>query len=1180
MGSQTKDFSTSKQSKKCLVTGPLIRRNELPEFKKFLHSKASESGNVERVEVDILPDSYLLPEIKAEGRVAIIASVLFKVPNGPAKFISDFDGKVYAEYTAVSVMRINEKATIQEIVQSAGHPDFGNEDYVYLLIAGLFLPQNNSEVMAKKICDELEKEIDVLDIKPRNITEMKSLEVRDGKVSYAIIIEYNSSVECEKATRVYPALLESKGYANLHFSRQKEKLKGDQLYNEIPEEFRNYKIKKSNGTTESKEDMRLLKVKVNHKTFNMSQFTASMKKFGDLGCKRKCGKCAQCTAPVKVFGDSVEVTFCSSMSAQMAKKSQSNGTNCSITSVEDKKEDNSKSGNDKNTTFLPKDVIAFLPTKFIQHETDLIELQKIIDRFEKVGDTEKQDVFFPKSPMESNRDIIFLFRFKKLEDAEKALRDVKIEAWNQPLKITKGTSININEYEISDTGNDNSKSSKKIDKKIWQKTLNEAQSMEQDNKLADAQTTYKFVYVNSISEDHLQSVASEAATGIASIRMKNGDLVEAIDGLLADMSEINLQFISSKLLIQLASAFLLHQRVSSAALIGLYGLTPKPQQPFELLLLHIGKEYPAQMEVLKKFMEDREQKKILSKMNIREVAEFANDLKIKDCPAPNASKIAADKKRFKMTGVICLDEKEKIKIIESELNTILDKTLRHLRAEKFNEAAKSLRDAQAFISTPFETSIVAYAQSMALLNSKSLESVKEGHQILKEAYELNSTCLNIPNVLPAMIYGLAKFEVALHEAQPTFLSQSLKKSADFVSDKATCQKKLGQYFPELIDASEVVRMLEKLNEAKPEILATCRYKDCQKLHLANTNKCGILPWTSTICRQDLDYKGYYTLICTEKCRIDFHFWCWKCKKEEDGKNLDKDYLQDWCLTPDCGAPICKVIVVKDDPNDALELSDDDITKKMLLEKQKKKDKKLEVVKEKAFKETPSPKHNSVDKEMEKENVNVTNTEAENAVIEEMAKKMQEMKLQLEQAKEQAKASEKNLTKQLNKIKSEKEETDKKNEEIRGTSKRLLEENKSLRKEIVERASKSQSQIDRLKNELRDARYEHERTKLKSEQELCRVIDEESKRYLEFVGFVNEHLHVESEELPKLIGSLNDRQEKAKNISADQIIATKQALFSIPIQPDYNVLLLEIVSQTPSVVNVSISLSVYIFSSRK
>ena len=74
----------------------------------------------------------------------------------------------------------------------------------------------------------------------------------------------------------------------------------------------------------------------------------------------------------------------------------------------------------------------------------------------------------------------------------------------------------------------------------------------------------------------MQSIASEASSGIGFHRIKAGELQCAIGGLLEDIGQIDMAFISPKLLLQLASAFLLKERIPSAALVGLYGLLNKP----------------------------------------------------------------------------------------------------------------------------------------------------------------------------------------------------------------------------------------------------------------------------------------------------------------------------------------------------------------------------------------------------------------------------------------------------------------------------------------------------------------------------------------------------------------------------------------------------------------------------
>ena len=76
---------------------------------------------------------------------------------------------------------------------------------------------------------------------------------------------------------------------------------------------------------------------------------------------------------------------------------------------------------------------------------------------------------------------------------------------------------------------------------------------------------------------------------------------------------------------------------------------------------------------------------------------------------------------------------------------------------------------------------------------------------------------------------------------------------------------LSEIFPEL-NESKAKELLQKEVDFKPEILATCRYEDCQNIH-DKSDKSSVLLWKPQICCTDLDYKGFYTTDCTEKCHI-------------------------------------------------------------------------------------------------------------------------------------------------------------------------------------------------------------------------------------------------------------------------------------------------------------------------
>jgi hypothetical protein len=105
-------------------------------------------------------------------------------------------------------------------------------------------------------------------------------------------------------------------------------------------------------------------------------------------------------------------------------------------------------------------------------------------------------VFFPNAdaPM-SQQEVIFFSRFVKAEDATKALKEFKINAFNRDLRVAPGSTVKLSHYQLESFENDDnveqaSKSQKKIDKKIWQQMLNDAQT-----NLEDGITSYQFIYV-------------------------------------------------------------------------------------------------------------------------------------------------------------------------------------------------------------------------------------------------------------------------------------------------------------------------------------------------------------------------------------------------------------------------------------------------------------------------------------------------------------------------------------------------------------------------------------------------------------------------------------------------------------------------------------------------------------
>merc|ERR1712008_427063 len=161
--------------------------------------------------------------------------------------------------------------------------------------------------------------------------------------------------------------------------------------------------------------------------------------------------------------------------------------------------------------------------------------------------------------------------------------------------------------------------------------------------------------------------------------------------------------------------------------------------------------------------------------------------------------------------------------------------------------------------------------------------------------------------------------------------------------------------------------------------------------------------------------------------------------------------------------------------------------------------------------------------------------------------------------EQIKTNEKLLIRQNKNLAREKEDADKKVEEAKETSKRLISEKKFLQSQMDESGSKNANIIDKQRKDISSLKNEVKQTKINASKEKLEMLYEETKSYQNFVTFMNEHLLLETEELPKLFGNLAFRAEAAANAQPGNNGAL-QSLLAIPREPNYDELRREILNQ--------------------
>lgn len=85
----------------------------------------------------------------------------------------------------------------------------------------------------------------------------------------------------------------------------------------------------------------------------------------------------------------------------------------------------------------------------------------------------------------------------------------------------------------------------------------------------------------------------------------------------------------------------------------------------------------------------------------------------------------------------------------------------------------------------------------------------------------------------------------------------------------------------------------------------CRFEHCQLCFNAQP-AANSMNWTRCIDELDADYRGFVRVICENRCKIEFHPFCWKERKSRCNVKNDKDYLVMVCDTPDCNGQINEI----------------------------------------------------------------------------------------------------------------------------------------------------------------------------------------------------------------------------------------------------------------------------------
>ena len=677
-----------------------------------MDNEATKVGEVDEIIVVELPKMFLLPDVRTTqpNRRAVLASVLFKNLAGPAKMMSELNGKMYEKFCCIEVSRINEKATLEEIIEYVGLPDYDTERFKFAIVSGVFLNTEHKD-QAKAALDRLQQQMKDLakydKIETINLTTEFKLTKNEGKDSFAFSMEFADYETVNAAETLYKEIEEF----NLHLKILDDKIATKDILQEIPAfnhvyntapheatngdkkgdlldsdtdsdsdgefdaKMREYKAEQDfpdDATNELK--IRGFKFKTKSEKKNAKVYLLrEFQKKDAIGCAEKCDNCDLCKEPIIVINKKGKVSMkvnCADVKNATKIKTNFDGKSTAYgvlkidfyhDDAEDSSGDEIEDDDDGPCVVLTKyDVVLFLPPTFFKTENveeDHSLLHKYQNELKKIGDSfTSSEIYFPKD----NPDAPFalVFTYTTAENAEEA---IKLLENDEKIKASLGHEANMADYDASESAEfeEDKKKPQNFPKKIWLNYMSDANKLEKSGQRDEALEGYKHVYVHTSRNSNFQSIASDAAAGIASVKIRNGDLEGAIDGMISDVNEIHPQYVTAQLIRNLSSAYLLHKNVPAAALLSIYGLTNiKPgQNYFEALLAHMNRFYMDQFQVLQGYLNKRAEP--FSKLSLTQLLETVSSLRLDTCHIESNPQLMTDLNNFSLNGAICLEERER-----------------------------------------------------------------------------------------------------------------------------------------------------------------------------------------------------------------------------------------------------------------------------------------------------------------------------------------------------------------------------------------------------------------------------------------------------------------------------------------------------------------------------------------
>ncbi|XP_075217233.1 uncharacterized protein LOC142322253 isoform X2 [Lycorma delicatula] len=244
----------------------------------------------------------------------------------------------------------------------------------------------------------------------------------------------------------------------------------------------------------------------------------------------------------------------------------------------------------------------------------------------------------------------------------------------------------------------------------------------------------------------------------------------------------------------------------------------------------------------------------------------------------------------------------------------LDKKLYRRAINCFTEAVKitDVTSLKGLGLTSVDVAIINYMLNLAKVESDSYEKIVLAIRYMIDNQHLTAAVPAFYYLLGKAYYKLNRFKNAIEPLQKC--EEILQNLVPFTTHcwpttdkiiKETTRDGLEEY---------VMELLHSCCSCSKKPTAICRFDKCIEI---STH---IVP-SDQIFDSDPDFIGYVSVLCEEKCNVQYHVHCWKAFKETFSsceKVHDKDMLERPCPTTDCvttsGAhsKICMIEIIGQD----------------------------------------------------------------------------------------------------------------------------------------------------------------------------------------------------------------------------------------------------------------------------